>query len=89
MEMNYVSSVFFSFFSFTWYEYIYYHSQAHGRDIKRNEAASKGNAKEGLSVKSLTTKFEHYPDVIDIAGMDYSPAKRRPPIHNWSWDEQT
>ncbi|XP_076894286.1 uncharacterized protein LOC143546510 [Bidens hawaiensis] len=25
---------------------------------------------------------ERYPDVIDITGMDYSPAKRKPPIHN-------
>ncbi|KAJ0965972.1 hypothetical protein J5N97_027110 [Dioscorea zingiberensis] len=25
---------------------------------------------------------ETYPDAIDIAGMDYSPAKRKPPIHN-------
>ncbi|CAI9100937.1 OLC1v1038128C1 [Oldenlandia corymbosa var. corymbosa] len=24
----------------------------------------------------------HYPDILDIAGMDYSPAKRKPPIHN-------
>ncbi|XP_065046379.1 uncharacterized protein LOC135677895 [Musa acuminata AAA Group] len=23
-----------------------------------------------------------YPDILDIAGMDYSPAKRKPPIHN-------
>lgn len=23
-----------------------------------------------------------YPDLLDIAGMDYSPAKRKPPIHN-------
>ncbi|VAH38013.1 uncharacterized protein LOC119352222 isoform X1 [Triticum dicoccoides] len=23
-----------------------------------------------------------YPDLIDIAGMDYSPAARKPPIHN-------
>ncbi|KAL5697782.1 hypothetical protein ACHQM5_028898 [Ranunculus cassubicifolius] len=23
-----------------------------------------------------------YPDIIDIAGMDYSPARRKPPIHN-------
>ncbi|CAL9166526.1 unnamed protein product [Musa hybrid cultivar] len=23
-----------------------------------------------------------YPDVVDIAGMDYSPANRKPPIHN-------
>ncbi|XP_023734386.1 uncharacterized protein LOC111882265 [Lactuca sativa] len=25
---------------------------------------------------------EPYPDVVDITGMDYSPAKRKPPIHN-------
>ncbi|PKA47860.1 Putative clathrin assembly protein [Apostasia shenzhenica] len=25
---------------------------------------------------------ETYPDMFDIAGMDYSPAKRKPPIHN-------
>ncbi|XP_068649450.1 uncharacterized protein [Aristolochia californica] len=40
--------------------------------------------REGLSVKpthpeTTTTK---YPDVLDLAGMDYSPAKRKPPIHN-------
>ncbi|KAM3270114.1 hypothetical protein P3S67_030020 [Capsicum chacoense] len=23
-----------------------------------------------------------HPDVLDLAGMDYSPAKRKPPIHN-------
>jgi hypothetical protein len=23
-----------------------------------------------------------YPDIMDIAGMDYSPAARKPPIHN-------
>ncbi|KAI3771776.1 hypothetical protein L6452_02944 [Arctium lappa] len=23
-----------------------------------------------------------FPDVIDLAGMDYSPARRKPPIHN-------
>ncbi|KAK4369887.1 hypothetical protein RND71_009362 [Anisodus tanguticus] len=28
------------------------------------------------------TSSEHYPDVLDLAGMDYSPAKRKPPIHN-------
>ncbi|XP_059636552.1 uncharacterized protein LOC132278711 [Cornus florida] len=25
---------------------------------------------------------EHYPDILDIAGMDYSPARRKTPIHN-------
>lgn len=28
---------------------------------------------------------EGYPDIIDIAGMDYSPARRKPPIHNWEY----
>ncbi|KAK1292744.1 hypothetical protein QJS10_CPB17g02156 [Acorus calamus] len=27
-------------------------------------------------------KAERYPDAVDIAGMDYSPARRRSPIHN-------
>lgn len=26
---------------------------------------------------------EQFPDIIDLAEMDYSPAKRKPPIHNW------
>ncbi|KAK4764759.1 hypothetical protein SAY86_025849 [Trapa natans] len=56
--------------------------KSHGQDTERNEAAPKGNAKEGLPVKSLRSDFEHYPDIVDIAGMDYSPAKRKPPIHN-------
>ncbi|CAA2960132.1 Hypothetical predicted protein [Olea europaea subsp. europaea] len=25
---------------------------------------------------------EPYPDILDIAGMDYSQARRKPPIHN-------
>ncbi|OWM65960.1 uncharacterized protein LOC116199050 [Punica granatum] len=57
-----------------------------GKNVDGNEAGatSKGNTKEGFSVKSSTTapKHEHYPDIIDIAGMDYSPAKRKPPVHN-------
>ncbi|XP_042409502.1 uncharacterized protein LOC121998924 [Zingiber officinale] len=28
------------------------------------------------------TTMQKYPDNLDIAGMDYSPAKRKPPIHN-------
>ncbi|XP_071729584.1 uncharacterized protein [Rutidosis leptorrhynchoides] len=26
--------------------------------------------------------FERYPDIINLTEMDYSPAKRKPPIHN-------
>ncbi|KAF3338910.1 hypothetical protein FCM35_KLT16381 [Carex littledalei] len=35
--------------------------------------------KEEASTKKYGTKPD---DVLDIAGMDYSPAKRKPPIHN-------
>lgn len=28
------------------------------------------------------TSSDQHPDVLDLAGMDYSPAKRKPPIHN-------
>ncbi|XP_058114303.1 uncharacterized protein LOC131257507 [Magnolia sinica] len=41
---------------------------------------------EDFTVKSPTSEQqqsnERYPDIVDIAGMDYSPAKRKPPIHN-------
>ncbi|WOH00984.1 hypothetical protein DCAR_0520362 [Daucus carota subsp. sativus] len=41
---------------------------------------------ENFSVKSSPVQVEaapkHYPDVLDIAGMDYSPARRKSPIHN-------
>ncbi|XP_009774918.1 uncharacterized protein LOC107795902 isoform X1 [Nicotiana tabacum] len=47
-----------------------------------------GGKEENFSVNSSPetghrkTSSEHYPDVLDLAGMDYSPAKRKPPIHN-------
>ncbi|KAK3026562.1 hypothetical protein RJ639_041148 [Escallonia herrerae] len=47
-----------------------------------------GGKEESFSVKSSPVSFhreaasERYPDILDIAGMDYSPAKRKPPIHN-------
>ncbi|PSS08172.1 Auxin-induced protein like [Actinidia chinensis var. chinensis] len=25
---------------------------------------------------------QRYPDILDLAGMDYTPARRKPPIHN-------
>ncbi|CDP10505.1 unnamed protein product [Coffea canephora] len=48
-----------------------------------------GGKEENFSVNSSPsthhppeTALDHYPDILDIAGMDYSPAKRKPPIHN-------
>nr|GMC65127.1 Auxin-induced protein like [Ipomoea batatas]GME20954.1 Auxin-induced protein like [Ipomoea batatas] len=44
--------------------------------------------KENFSVNSSPetghreTSNEHYPNVFDLAGMDYSPARRKAPIHN-------
>lgn len=42
--------------------------------------------RENFSVKSSPVQLEaapkHYPYVLDIAGMDYSPARRKSPIHN-------
>ncbi|XP_073106879.1 uncharacterized protein [Elaeis guineensis] len=38
---------------------------------------------EDLHVEPPFSKHpQTYPDTLDIAGMDYSPAKRKPPIHN-------
>ena len=47
-----------------------------------------GEVEKNLSVRSSPISShskagpEHYPDILDIAGMDYSPAKRKPPVHN-------
>lgn len=47
----------------------------------------KGEADE-IKVNTLTTSKhrdlpqEQYPDLVEIAEMDYSPARRKPPIHN-------
>ncbi|KAF8036725.1 hypothetical protein BT93_C2441 [Corymbia citriodora subsp. variegata] len=48
---------------------------------KRSESGQFRGGKENFSVNSSSAS-EHYPDIMDIAGMDYSPAKRKPPIHN-------
>ncbi|XP_057968307.1 uncharacterized protein LOC131157888 [Malania oleifera] len=47
-----------------------------------------GGKEESFSVKSSPVSEHreatpgHYPDIIDIAGMDYTPARKKPPIHN-------
>lgn len=55
----------------------------------RNVNVINGEAKE-VKVKSwsTTSKYqdqpheEYYADPVDITEMDYSPARRKPPIHN-------
>ncbi|XP_066347279.1 uncharacterized protein [Miscanthus floridulus] len=41
-----------------------------------SSAASSSPAPPGVAARQT------YPDIMDIAGMDYSPATRKPPIHN-------
>ncbi|KAG8066454.1 hypothetical protein GUJ93_ZPchr0004g38344 [Zizania palustris] len=44
------------------------------------DAANRGGAKEQETTSSSSTTYPYILD--DIAGMDYSPATRKPPIHN-------
>ncbi|KAF8389168.1 hypothetical protein HHK36_025861 [Tetracentron sinense] len=37
---------------------------------------------ESFSAEHREVASERYPDIIDIVEKDYSPAKRKPPIHN-------
>ncbi|KAF7806471.1 uncharacterized protein G2W53_038632 [Senna tora] len=71
------------------------HKLSKGND---HEAHSSGNGntrkvklegeEKGIKVQTLATSehrelhHEQYPDLVDIAEMDYSPARRKPPIHN-------
>lgn len=41
---------------------------------------------KGRPASEVSQSHDHqaqFPDIIDLAEMDYSPAKRKPPIHNW------
>ncbi|KAL8037426.1 hypothetical protein ABFX02_11G039000 [Erythranthe guttata] len=59
----------------------------HNNKIQNDEINGK-RKEEKMSVKSSPTTTtekrqpEMYPDILDIAGMDYSQARRKPPIHN-------
>ena len=56
--------------------------------VNGNTRNVKVNGAEGIKVNMLVTSKskdlpkEHYPDLDDIVEMDYSPARRKPPIHN-------
>lgn len=57
--------------------------KAHDTTILKGQSSS-----ENFSINSSPetghrkTSSDRHPDVLDLAGMDYSPAKRKPPIHN-------
>lgn len=80
------------FYLFLFMIYIHF---LHGQNVKNegNEAQGpeidntinyKGNweGKEIFVNKQQEVSHENYLDLVDIAGMDYSPAKKNPPIHN-------
>ncbi|XP_062227478.1 uncharacterized protein LOC133925634 [Phragmites australis] len=46
------------------------------------EVASHGSQDAAAATPGVPRQRQTYPDVLDIAGMDYSPATRKPPIHN-------
>ena len=72
---------------------IYYmlHAQNAKNEGNKTESTENGNARnvkvKGKEMNGLASseehresRHEHSPDLVDI--MDYSPAKRKPPIHN-------
>ncbi|XP_020578613.1 uncharacterized protein LOC110023499 [Phalaenopsis equestris] len=53
--------------------------------IKGREAMASTQEITSMKVikdSAAQTSPESYPDIYDIAGMDYSPAKKKSPIHN-------
>ncbi|KAK7265162.1 hypothetical protein RJT34_32778 [Clitoria ternatea] len=50
------------------------------RNVNGEENEVKVNTLSTSKHKDLPE--EHYPDLVEIAEMDYSPARRKPPIHN-------
>lgn len=62
----------------------------HGQNNVKKEGNEANPSVNGNTrkVRTLATSehrelhHEHYPDLVDIAEMDYSPARRKPPIHN-------
>ncbi|XP_074578994.1 uncharacterized protein LOC141835439 [Curcuma longa] len=61
--------------------------RSHDVSKERKNRVSVDSKQEKVQVHSSapppeTKPRQNYPDTLDIAGMDYSPAKRMPPIHN-------
>ncbi|RWW82446.1 hypothetical protein BHE74_00009088 [Ensete ventricosum] len=47
--------------------------------IRKNDIGSQDDLRKAPPV---SRQPQTHPDVVDIAGMDYSPANKKPPIHN-------
>ncbi|KAL1563458.1 hypothetical protein AAHA92_05921 [Salvia divinorum] len=53
----------------------------HQAQVDKEKAATK--VKSSSTAEQLPeASHETYPGILDIAGMDYSQARRKPPIHN-------
>ncbi|CAJ1975591.1 unnamed protein product [Sphenostylis stenocarpa] len=54
------------------------------QDISKNvkNGGNEARSPEIIVNKQRELSHEHYLDLVDIAGMDYSSAKKNPPIHN-------
>ncbi|XP_017246289.1 uncharacterized protein LOC108217897 [Daucus carota subsp. sativus] len=64
------------------------HTKIEGNASQGKDNGQVNKNQENFSVKSSPVVEQpeaapkHYPDVVDLAGMDYSPARRKSPIHN-------
>jgi hypothetical protein len=60
--------------------------EATSQQGRRHEAAAEATTPAASSSSpappGVPRQRQTYPDIMDIAGMDYSPATRKPPIHN-------
>lgn len=58
--------------------------KASGGGVRVEDSKSKEESSVKSSDSNTESTNETYLDIIDIAGMDYSSARRKPPIHNWN-----
>lgn len=56
--------------------------KASGGGVRVEDSKSKEESSVKSSDSNTESTNETYLDIIDIAGMDYSSARRKPPIHN-------
>ncbi|XP_012569062.1 uncharacterized protein [Cicer arietinum] len=52
------------------------------KNVKNREDVNVNEEAKDIKVKSMTTSKYVTEDLVDITEMDYSPARRKPPIHN-------
>lgn len=58
-------------------------TQPGGEDGDAKAKSSSVISKHQEQEAAVAHQVQHYPDLTDMTEMDYSPARRKPPIHNW------